>query len=392
MRLEPESSVATGARIRSRGKKLFAMLAIVLPTIVPGAQAASAQPSVRPSFDCSRASTRVEKMICHDPSLAAADALMAKLFAATKISSFGEGPSNMVSGQRQWIKDRSAACKGLNPAKQPACLLNDFNERNEELAVAALFAEPELALSTLRSLDPAAAPLLEAVHLYALERPGSDWRSPAMSEKRVQLLQLLQPYADRLRTEEGQSYGRDILKDSNIESADDALKSDGAFAMFVGIASAYIPDGPVPRPLPCAALVRNPNLIAMEEPRFGSTLDNFIVSADCPETLPPAPQLLELVDQINNHWPTCEGTIRFAAYRTFGRAVDEALLGTGQKLPKGRSARVPSLTGVSRQKVEAAVTELTAYYQRYRRAPEQKARALATSSVRTLMDTGHNCD
>jgi uncharacterized protein YecT (DUF1311 family) len=225
-----------------------------------------AQTLLAPSFDCSKAKAKVEFTICHDQALASADALMAQLFAAVRVSAFGKGSSNEGQAQRKWLKDRSTACTGLKLAEQPPCLLEFLDRRNEELAVAALFTRPELALDTLRRLDPNGAPLMEAVFLYASEAPGGDWSSAPLASKRRRLLRLLQPYAKRFVTDDDLSFGRDILKDESISSADDALKTEESFASFVSIASAYIPDGPVPRAIPCVALVRHPKLIAMEGP------------------------------------------------------------------------------------------------------------------------------
>jgi uncharacterized protein len=44
--------------------------------------AALALAASAPSFDCTKATTRIEKMVCADPGLAAADRAMAKLYAA----------------------------------------------------------------------------------------------------------------------------------------------------------------------------------------------------------------------------------------------------------------------------------------------------------------------
>ncbi len=112
------------------------------------ASASAATDAAGPSFDCSRASGEIERAICADPQLAAADRTMGELFAALRTSAFGEGPSNYVKSQRAWLKER-AACAPLDKeiySSVTECLLSRYESRNITLAQSAIFAAPELAL------------------------------------------------------------------------------------------------------------------------------------------------------------------------------------------------------------------------------------------------------
>jgi hypothetical protein len=68
-----------------------------------------------PSFDCAKATTAVEKMICADPELAAADRAMAKLYAAAP-------RSDPMTGQKSFLADRSEC-------SDRACLLQVYEDR-----------------------------------------------------------------------------------------------------------------------------------------------------------------------------------------------------------------------------------------------------------------------
>jgi len=344
------------------------------------------------AIDCSKSQSSIEVSICKDPQLLAGDSLMATLFGASRISAFGKGPSNELSEQRKWLKERATACGGQKGSDQIVCLRRLQDERNDALAVAALFKHPDLSLKTLHQLDPSTAPLIEAVYLYANGPQGADWESSALASERGQLLLLLRPYAERFQSDRDLSFGRDILKDEHIASAEDALKSEKSFASFVQIASAYISDGSVQSPVPCEAFVRRPKLAAMVGPVFGSTLDNMVVSSDCPGTLPPTPNLTRLIDMIRNSWPECEGTIRFFTYRTFVQSVDSALLATEAQLPKRMLARIPRLGGVPVENVQASIAELTTYYEQFDRASSARAPALAKAMVHDIIVNAHRCD
>jgi uncharacterized protein YecT (DUF1311 family) len=335
---------------------------------------ASAQAPAAPSFNCAAAKGPVETAICGNRKLAEADALMARLYPLVQVSAFGQGPSNQPAAQREWLKERGQ-CGG-----NVECLQMNYDERNQQLAVALLFSNRDLAMRTLRSLNPKAAPLYEAITMYVGGAP------------RDRLEPLLAPYfAD--------GSGATMLDPDGIKTPRDALKSDHNFAEFMQITSAYLRDGPVPPPFPCGAILRKPDLIDATNPAFGSSMDNSIFTADCEATLPPLPKLTALRDRINSTWPPCEGTIQYTFYRSFHVSATAARAATKSQIAgfatskDGRSPKpLPRRTGVSPAMANAAIAELTAYYQKYQGASSADANAYAKSAVYGMFVAAHQCD
>lgn len=353
---------------------------IVLLLALAAATPAAAQTG--PSFDCTKASTEIERAICGDPALAEADRTLAALFASLRTSAFGSGPSNISAGQRAWLNQRDT-CLPLERrayASLNECLLAYYDDRNLELAESAMFAAPELARATVRRLDPDAAPLLEALVFY-VDNPGE--RGPVIA--------LLAAPFEALQTDDRQSYGHSILADGGIADLDDALEWDGNFARTLKMLAVYAQVERFPMTIPCAALVRNPGLIEAVEPAFGSTLDNFIPVSDCNTALPPLPKLEALDEAIWAHWPECEGTIRYLFYRSYGTAVDRARLGVSGE--GGNTAKYLDLrvAGVTPRLIADAVAELGRHYRQWRGMDAPDADRSARSAVGAMLDLAHAC-
>jgi hypothetical protein len=381
----------------------FAILIVAVLGVLGFAAPRAAARAPAPSFDCAKAKSRAETAICGDPLLAEYDAMMGRLYAATKVSAFGIGPSNMPALQREWLADQSCASPRNGLEEVRGCLRYSYPLRIQELAVAALFRDPGSALPILRRFDPEGAPMQEAILLYASEPVGANWSSPAYAAKRAQMLGLLGPYAARFATDEKLVYGRDILKDEGIVTAEDALKSEKNFATFLKITSAYLGDGPspelpvlTPRFMACAAVLRHPKLLDATDAAFGSGLDNFIMDADCFQTLPPLPALDRLYKRVQALWEKCDGSIRFAGYRSFGVSVDATRLATRAAIHRfavshqGRLA-LPKRRGIAPALIDSAVDELAAYYVRYRNAPVAEARAYALSEIAAIASNRQDC-
>jgi uncharacterized protein YecT (DUF1311 family) len=64
------------------------------------------------AFDCGSASTDVEKAICSDPDLLAADDEMTRAYAAVRNSSPAVEQKNLANSQRKWIAMRESQCTG----------------------------------------------------------------------------------------------------------------------------------------------------------------------------------------------------------------------------------------------------------------------------------------
>ncbi len=76
------------------------------------------------SFDCSKATTRVEKLICENPSLAQQDTELGQLYKAVFEQS--RLPGNIKNAQRQWLKERNR-CSSVD------CLTDQYQQRQASL-------------------------------------------------------------------------------------------------------------------------------------------------------------------------------------------------------------------------------------------------------------------
>ncbi len=361
-----------------------------------------AQTSARamPSFACVAGQGVIERTICASPDLAAADRTMAALYAEARVSAFGTGPSNELASQREALKAMHLCATPPGRSTVAGCLQTEYAARNEALAIAVLLRAPDLALPVLRKTDPAFAPLLEALLIWAAEPRDTNWAAPALADKRTRILALLRPYMTELRTKPDESFGRDLLADPSgtgigIDRIEQVLLSDRNFAAFYHVLGPYVDDSNWPdrsgaaRTLPCMAIVRHPALLAATGAEFGSTLDNFVFDNDCDATLPPLPALAELAKKLNAKWPDCEGTIRFMAYRVFQTSVDEARLGLAKHNPRAASLR---RNGVTASDIDAARIELAGYYAKFLVRSPHQAKLSAEDAITGVLATSQQCE
>jgi uncharacterized protein len=128
------------------------MRMLVAATVVLLAPAADAAPS----FDCAKASSPVEKLICADAGLAAADSSLAAGYTKL-IAAHADLKDALRNSQRQWLGERANCVTGKREA-QIACLKQRFGERQAKLAGSSLLAcaKPVLtgAAFTLRCAAP----------------------------------------------------------------------------------------------------------------------------------------------------------------------------------------------------------------------------------------------
>lgn len=365
---------------------------------------ARAQPasvsSRAPSFSCAAARTQVERAICARSELAALDRTMADLFAVSKTSAFGTGPSNQLPAQRAALREIRACEKPDGAQPREKCIATAYARRNAELAVAVLVARPDVALPVLRQLDPGVAPILEAVALWAAEPVDADWAAPQRAAAREKIATRLQPYMKALQTDESQSFGRSILTDPGpegiaVHGLDDLFVSDRHFAAFLNVLGPYLPELAADsllsndrRTLPCAAIVRHPALLQATGSVFGSTMDNFVFDADCEQTLPPAPALDRLAGKLRARWPECDGTIRFAAYRDFETALQLARLGQSEH---ARDRSDDRREGVMAADLDAARSELDGYYRNYLGKSAIAAQTMARDAISSVLSSAHEC-
>ena len=82
-------------------------------------------PVVRASFDCSKAVSKIEKLICSTPQTADDDARLAVAYSAARAKA--SNPNALKDDQRQWLKQRNAC-------DDAACLLKVTEARIQELS------------------------------------------------------------------------------------------------------------------------------------------------------------------------------------------------------------------------------------------------------------------
>jgi uncharacterized protein len=95
---------------------------LLLALLAPGVEAAA------PSFDCARAESAAEKLVCSDPTLGALDQELARLFALARDDKdlAAEQRSTLVAMQRGWIKGRDDCWKADDLR---ACVVEEYLSR-----------------------------------------------------------------------------------------------------------------------------------------------------------------------------------------------------------------------------------------------------------------------
>ena len=86
------------------------------------AVASSAFAQTAPSFDCTKAATSVEKLICGDSELASLDDKLAGLYGAA----LKKEPANQRAPQREWLQQRNA-CASSSQIRQ--CIFESYQRR-----------------------------------------------------------------------------------------------------------------------------------------------------------------------------------------------------------------------------------------------------------------------
>ncbi len=88
-----------------------------------------------PSFDCTKAKTAGEKLICTDAGLAAADKKLGAAYRALKASLSAESFATFQAGQRAWIAYTMKSCGADAPSADAGsateCLKTAYDSRAE---------------------------------------------------------------------------------------------------------------------------------------------------------------------------------------------------------------------------------------------------------------------
>ena len=101
------------------------------------------------AFDCTKAQSAVEKAICADPKLKAADDAMTAAYVTLRDALGGSERKGLGASQRKWVKSREDNCGYQEGAERANCILSQTEERRQ-----LLLAEPESGPGTGSRLMP----------------------------------------------------------------------------------------------------------------------------------------------------------------------------------------------------------------------------------------------
>ncbi len=113
-------------------KTIFAVAVLILLNAVGHARA------VEPSFDCAKASNRVEREICRSDKLARQDLKLSRLYNNVMDKLTDDVKAETKAEQRAWLKSRNKECN-LYGNKAEQCLMELYRERNTELSAMMAF-------------------------------------------------------------------------------------------------------------------------------------------------------------------------------------------------------------------------------------------------------------
>lgn len=370
--------------------------AVFLPSLAAAATAGDG-----PSFSCAGVKG-MAAVVCGSPALSLQDRRMDALYRVARVSVTGEAPSGEVAIQRQWLRDTEKICTA---AKSPEpCISTRYGDRNDELAVAALFGAHDVALNELTSppegLIPAflpaaartglaadrrsAAALYEAIYRYASIDP--------LPARVAAVVPLIAPLFETIKGEpwDGPTSGQ--------QKPEDAVASDQSFAAFLAVASVSI--GSEHITLPCGALVRRPGLIGILKAYYGGAIDGHLLVTSCATATTPLPAFDLLIATANKAQADCPGTIRFSLWRDTERTLTAVRLhrmdvlfpnnspGLGHKhavVPVGASPEVEEFLSTHSPTVGAAQREMASYYVAAFHVPREAAQANADIAIRSAV-------
>lgn len=120
-----------------KGQKFsFKWITYILVKIVIMLTCLTATLAYSASFDCAKASTKMEKTICGDSKLSVLDEQLAKIYAETKKQIKDDVPSSnkLTKSQREWLAGLRKKTNGADPCVvNKRCLINGYQKRIKEL-------------------------------------------------------------------------------------------------------------------------------------------------------------------------------------------------------------------------------------------------------------------
>ena len=125
-------------------------------TVIQGAASQPApEPSAGPSFDCTRATSQVNRMICASPKLSGADRSLGETF-NTVLNQGGVDAAALRADEAHWLRDVRNACA------DPACLARVYVQREAALRQKSQRAASPAAFDETRPFPAPAAVLARA--------------------------------------------------------------------------------------------------------------------------------------------------------------------------------------------------------------------------------------
>jgi uncharacterized protein len=111
-----------------------------------------------PSFDCSRATSEVEKLICTDQGLGDLDRQLDAVYKAALAKARDDVPQWLRSEQRGWVKERNECWKAKGPGN-PVYLTESWIVTNVRECVEAQYQRRTAELQVMLELVPAQKPV-----------------------------------------------------------------------------------------------------------------------------------------------------------------------------------------------------------------------------------------
>jgi uncharacterized protein len=140
---------------------------------------AAAAPASGPSFDCARAATAGERLVCGDPALSAADSKMSAAYSALRKTLSPEGFSGFQTAQRVWLSYAVRICTSPLPPDENStdtptdCLEDTYGSRAALMAGVAVLRSDGLVLEPRMRFHTRNVPPTEETDIYPFLSGGS---------------------------------------------------------------------------------------------------------------------------------------------------------------------------------------------------------------------------
>ncbi|MDE1145002.1 MAG: lysozyme inhibitor LprI family protein [Azospirillaceae bacterium] len=115
-----------------------------------GAITASAA-EITPSFQCEKATTEVEKLICRDQDLEWADSTMAEAYKTRLRSLSADSGRVLIQDQREWLKRRANICNDIGKSKEQIYCLLDLYQRRNRVLLSEFWGREDMSLSDIKN-------------------------------------------------------------------------------------------------------------------------------------------------------------------------------------------------------------------------------------------------